>query len=263
MISLIIPTYRNPEFLDICLRSALEGQDNTNEIIVVVDGFVKESKHILEKYKDTINVLPLENNQGMQMALNLGVYNAKNKKICIINDDNVLSKGWDTVIEQTILINTVLTINQIEPDGPGMFNFPAKDLGRTPSTFDYEGFLKYEKSISEVKTTNDGGIFPFAMRKIDYMIVGGFDTLYKSPFICDWDFFLKLDLKGMTFIRTHQAHFYHFGSSATKNGKESTAFKATEGPAAETYIYKWGTPPTRYKNNSHRPIGQEIKGITF
>jgi len=49
MISLIIPTYRNPEFLDICLRSALEGQDNKNEIIVIVDGFVEESKHILNR----------------------------------------------------------------------------------------------------------------------------------------------------------------------------------------------------------------------
>ena len=263
MISVIIPTYKEPEVLDVCLRSVIEGQKYHNQIIVVVDGFVEESKHILNKYKDSINVLPLADNQGMQMALNLGVYNAKNRKLCIINDDNVLSKGWDTVIEQNLFINTVLTINQIEPTGPGIFNFPVKDFGRTPNTFDYEEYLKYEKQISELKTTIDGGIFPFAMWKVDYMIVGGFDTLYKSPFICDWDFFLKLDLKGTTFSRTHQAHFYHFGSSATKNGKEGIAFKATEGPAAQTYIYKWGIPPTLYEYNSHRPFGQEIKGITF
>ena len=39
MISLIIPTYRNPDYLDICLKSATEQQDNDNEIIVVIDGF--------------------------------------------------------------------------------------------------------------------------------------------------------------------------------------------------------------------------------
>ena len=36
MISLIIPTYRNPDYLDICLKSATEQQDNENEIIVVI-----------------------------------------------------------------------------------------------------------------------------------------------------------------------------------------------------------------------------------
>ena len=52
MISLIIPTYRNPKYLDICLKSAVEGQINPkgkNEIIVVVDGFVEESKDVLKK----------------------------------------------------------------------------------------------------------------------------------------------------------------------------------------------------------------------
>ena len=38
MISLIIPTYKNPEVLELCLRSAIEGQEQDNEILVVVDG---------------------------------------------------------------------------------------------------------------------------------------------------------------------------------------------------------------------------------
>ena len=59
MISLIIPTYRNPEYLDICLRSAVGGRvvDST-EILVVVDGYVEESQSILDKYKGKIKVLP-------------------------------------------------------------------------------------------------------------------------------------------------------------------------------------------------------------
>lgn len=262
MISLIIPTYRNPKYLDICLRSAIEGQDQKNEIIVVVDGYVDESQEILNKYKDSISVLPLEQNQGMQMALNLGVYNASNAKICIINDDNVLCKGWDTLIDENLFPMQVLTINQIEPTGPGIFNFPVKDFGSVDE-FDYEGYLKYNEEISSDKFTEDGGIFPFAMFKTDYMMVGGFDTLYQSPFICDWDFFLKLDLAGRRFKRTHKGHFYHFGSTATKNGKEGLKFKATEAPAAQTYIYKWGIQPQLFKNNSHRPHGETVKGIAY
>lgn len=262
MVSLIIPTYRNPKYLDICLKSALEGQDNENEIIVVVDGYVDESQEILDKYSDRISVLPLEQNQGMQMATNLGVYNAKNTKICIINDDNVVCRGWDTLIEEELKKGEVLTINQIEPTGPGIFNFPVKDFGLVDD-FDYEGYLKYNEEISSDKFTEDGGIFPFAMFKTDYMMVGGFDTLYQSPFICDWDFFLKLDLAGRKFKRTHKGHFYHFGSVTTKHGVDGKKIKASEGPAAQTYIYKWGMPPQLFKNNSHRPGGKTIKGIQF
>ena len=265
MISLIIPTYRNPKYLDICLKSAVEGQINPkgkNEIIVVVDGFVDESKDVLKKYKGKIQVLPLEGNLGMQMALNLGVMNATNERIMIINDDNVLCVGWDSIWAD-MSEGQVITINQIEPTGPGIFNFHVKDLGKTPDEFNYDDFVLYETGISGNEVSDDGGIFPFVMFKKNYMMVGGFDTMYQSPFICDWDFFLKLELAGCTFTRTHSQHFYHFGSTATKNGKEGEAFKATEAPAAETYIYKWGTPPGIYENNSHVPKGKLIKGIQF
>ena len=65
MVSLIIPSYRNPECLDICLRSAFEGQANDNEILAVVDGFYEESLKVLEKYPK-VQVLPFEENKGMQ-----------------------------------------------------------------------------------------------------------------------------------------------------------------------------------------------------
>ncbi len=263
MVSLIIPTYRNPNYLNICLKSAIENQVNQNEIIVAVDGYIEESQHVLDKYKQYIQVLDLGVNQGMQMALNLAVMNANNECIVIINDDNVLCKDWDTVIGDQIKPGFVFTVNQIEPTGPGIFNFPVKDLGKTPKEFKYEEFLEYEQTIRKNQLTLDGGIFPFVISKKDYMIVGGFDTLYDSPFICDWDFFLKLDLNGIQFYRMNHIHFYHFGSAATKNGKEGDKFKQTESPAAQTFIYKWGINPQLFENNSHRPKGQNIKGINF
>lgn len=262
-LSLVIPTYRNPQHLDLCLRSAIENQTYKNEIIVAVDGYFEESAEVLKKYAYDIVVLDLETNRGMQTALNIAVMNASCDCIVIINDDNVLCKDWDTAILEQYQPGFVFTVNQIEPTGPGIFNFPVKDLGRHPSEFDYEAFIAYEQTIRDRKLTLDGGIFPFVISKKDYMIVGGFDTLYQSPFICDWDFFLKLDLNGIQFYRMNHLHFYHFGSAATKNGKEGEMFKATEHPAAQTFYYKWGMAPQLFENNSHRPKGQIIKGIQY
>ena len=263
MISLIIPTYRNPEYLDICLKSAIENQVTKNEIIVAVDGFIEESQHILDKYKNDIQVLDLGENQGMQTALNLAVYNATNEFLIIINDDNVLSKDWDKLILDKAQDGFVYTINQIEPTGPGIFNFPVKDLGKHPRDFKYEEFLQYELTLRKDNLTLDGGIFPFVISKKDYMVVGGFDTMYQSPFICDWDFFLKLDLNGIQFYRINNLHFYHFGSAATKNGREGDKFKQTEYHAAQMFMYKWGISPQLFENNSHRPKNNTIKGINF
>ena len=62
MISVIIPTYKEPEVLDLCLRSAIEGQVHTNQIIVVVDGFYELNKEVLKKYASNISILNLEDN---------------------------------------------------------------------------------------------------------------------------------------------------------------------------------------------------------
>ena len=65
-------------------------------------------------------------------------------------------------------------------------------------------------------------------------------------------------------IRPHAGHFYHFGSTATKNGKEGDRFKASEGPAAEIFMYKWGIPPRIYDNLSHNPKDNKVvKGIKY
>ncbi len=82
MISVIIPTYKEPEYLDLCLRSAFEGQDNENEIIVVVDGFYELNKPILDKYPK-VKVLNLDSNKGLSVATNWGVYNATNDYVLI------------------------------------------------------------------------------------------------------------------------------------------------------------------------------------
>lgn len=268
MISVVIPTYKNPKCLEWCLESAIEhayGEDF--EIIVVVDGFIEESQEVLDEYAKNINVLDLGQNFGMQHALNMGVYNASGDTILIVNDDNVFPLKWDHIIDGWgILVDpgTVVTPNQIEPSGPSIFNFKIKDFGN-PDDFRLNEYADWERGNRTGEWTLDGGIFPFVMSKRDYMMVGGFDTMYQSPFICDWDFFLKLELAGCTFRRTDGLAFYHFGSVATKNRTdgEEVRFKQSEQYAFAQFEYKWGFPAFRGKDNTHMPRGKTIRGITF
>ena len=92
MISIIIPSYKNAKCLDICLNSIIHNQKYNNEIIVVIDGFVQQYSELKNKYNKEVKFFDFEENQGMPQALNIGVYNATNQYILIINDDNVLCK---------------------------------------------------------------------------------------------------------------------------------------------------------------------------
>lgn len=278
MISTIIPSYRNPEYLDLCLRSATENKVNDEtEIIVVLDGFGEESKHVVEKY-DGVGVINLPENMGMQYALNVGVMNATNPFVFIGNDDNVYPTKWDRRIQQGIEYfrhseKYVLTFNQVEPES-GIFDFVTRDFGRTAESFQYEEWLESEILLRvppQERFTPNGRIFPFTISKKWYQAVGGFDTFYKSPFWCDVDFFTKLEItKQIEFHRYHGCHFYHFGSAATKNRGDAEAqlFKETEGPAAQTFQYKWGFVPNivdnaRHRGNQKTPTDEIIKGIQF
>jgi glycosyltransferase involved in cell wall biosynthesis len=241
MISVIIPTYKEPEVLDLCLRSIIEGQTNKNQIIVIVDGFYDLNKEVLEKYKDNIDVLDLEENQGICRATNLGVYNAIHDLILIVNDDNVFPKNWDVNLEKMWVPNRVLTPNQIEPI-PSMFHqFHIKDLGRDPNTFDLEAFWKYETELSSNKFDAAGSTPPFLMSKIDYMRIGGWDESYPGAWVVDWEFFMKCEMNRMKMIRTYNCHFYHFVSLGTKTPERIAESQIKEQACHEYFQYKWGT----------------------
>jgi len=240
MISVIIPTYKEPEVLDLCLRSAIEGQANTNEIIVVVDGYYDINKEVLEKYKHSIEILDLEENVGLAGATNLGVYNATNDLILVVNDDNVFPYHWDLELKQVYKPGCVLSPNQIEPY-PSMFRqFVIKDLGRDPVAFDLKAYWEFEKQERDSTLEETGSTLPFLISKTDYLRVGGWDESYPGGWVVDWEFFMKCEMNGLKMLRTYSTNFYHFVSVGTKSPERVAEARIKEQACHEYFRYKWG-----------------------
>ena len=236
-ISVIIPTYKEPDVLDLCLQSCIEGQQNKNQIIVVVDGFYDVNKDVLEKWSKYIDVLTLEENAGLCRGTNLGVYNAQYNKILIVNDDNVFPENWDVNLLNNWVEGVVISPNQIEPYKSIFKQFDIKDLGTDPKTFDLKQFWDYEKEVSEDKTDETGSTLPIFMNKFDYLRLGGWDENYEAGMVAEWDFFLKCTLSGLKMIRVYNCHFYHFASVSTNGTKRQQA----EEKGYEYAKYKWGS----------------------
>lgn len=242
MISVIIPTYKSPEALDLCLRSAVEGQVNNNQIIVVVDGFYDLNKEVLDKWKDYIEILNLQENVGLCRGTNLGVYNATSDKVLIVNDDNVFPSEWDVALLKDYEPNSVMSPNQIEPT-PSMFKqFHIRDCGRDPKSFNLEGFWDYEEPLRGYPVDDTGSTLPIFMSKLDYLKVGGWDENYDLGVVADWDFFLKCQLSGLRMIRSYSCHFYHFVSLSTNDTQEKAVRRQQAEREGHEYArYKWGT----------------------
>lgn len=241
-LSVIIPTYKYPEALDLCIESLVRGQSHKNQLIVVVDGFYELNKHVLEKWKDHIDVLNFEENIGLCRGTNMGVYNASYDLVLVINDDNVMPQNWDVNLLKSYTPGSVLTPNQIEPSHSMFRQFVIKDFGRVPKDFKLEEFLKYENSISRDYIEESGGTLPFMMSKMDYLKIGGWDENYPLGLTADWEFFLKCQMVGLKMVRTYNTHFYHFGSLTTrKNPEESNKRDQLQVRASEYFKYKWGS----------------------
>ena len=246
MISVIIPTYKEPDVLDVCLNSIFKGQVEQNEIIVVVDGFYELNKPVLDKYPE-VKVIHFSENKGATMATNWGVYNSSNDFILVANDDNVFPDKWDERLKPYCKKGEVITINQIEPK-PSMFRqFHIHDLGKNTEEFDLYKFWEYEKTLFQ-DSDQTGCTLPFAMYKYDYLAVGGWDIMYPSPHVVDWDFFLKCEYFGMEMLRLYK-HFYHFASVSTRKTPEQSAESTRKEKLAHKFFHnKWDTPA------EHNPI---------
>jgi glycosyltransferase involved in cell wall biosynthesis len=263
-ISVIIPTYKEPEHLELCLTSLFEGAENTNfEVIVVVDGTLDINKHVISKFVHTpnLNYVAFEENRGLSMATNYGVYSANQDYILVVNDDNVFPRSWDAKLEGYCEIykdRFVISPNQIEPN-PSMFKqFVIKDFGHDPSSFDFQGFKNFEEDLvigidHDRRFDFSGSTLPFMMKKTDFLALGGWDELYPSPHVVDWDFFLKCEYFNFAMMRIYDVHFYHFAGAATrKTVEDALVSQEKEHLAHQFFAKKWKHPAHHNPENNSK-----------
>lgn len=253
MISVIMPTYKNPEVLDLSLKSAIEGQERVNEILVIVDGTYDINKNVLEKYSRYINPIIFKINQGMCKAQNIGVSKAKHSNILIVNDDNLFPQQWDIILSSFDITESVISPNQIEPSNSIFRGYHIKDLGRNPENFDLENYWNYEQTIRKNLVEDTGRSYPIYIDKYNYLQCGGFDIEYPtlSGTVADCDFFLKCELRGLKMLRIYHCMFYHFVSTTRKTTEDIIKSQDIENKCKTFFKNKWGKfPQFNFENNS-------------
>ncbi|WP_436347785.1 glycosyltransferase family 2 protein [Natronorubrum sp. FCH18a] len=122
LVSVIIPTYDRPSFIDGAVETALAQTHDEIEVVIVCDPPVEETRGVLEQYDDD-RVRPFYNDErlGIAASRNLAVERARGEHICILDDDD----RWDpekvekqlAVMDANPNCGVVYTGGLVEQDG--------------------------------------------------------------------------------------------------------------------------------------------------
>ena len=100
MFSILIPTYKNFEYLKICIKSLKKNSIYNNQIIVHINTEDKEVEKFLNDHKITYTKSVY--NFGMPKSLNTASMLAIQKYIVISHDDFYYCPNWDEYLMNAI-----------------------------------------------------------------------------------------------------------------------------------------------------------------
>ena len=110
LISFIIPNYNGANYLEACLLSVLGQIPNSCEVILVDDGSTDSSVSIIEdlfpnEIQRGILKLIKQKNQGVSIARNSGIENARGNYIAFIDSDDVLMPNFWKSVQRLLHLN--------------------------------------------------------------------------------------------------------------------------------------------------------------
>lgn len=94
--SVVMPVYAKdkPEWFEQALDSILSQTLVSDDIVVIADGPLNEGlEESLNKYKYTVSVVRIKQNQGLSNALNVGISKAKHDLIARMDSDDIALRG--------------------------------------------------------------------------------------------------------------------------------------------------------------------------
>ena len=240
MISIIIPTYNNLKYLELCIKSLSKNSNFNHEIILHINDGSDGTTDFVKKNNFKYSSSPY--NIGLCSSINQASKLATFDYILYSHDDMYFCPEWDK-----ILINEVQSINHnkfylsatmIEPNsGHIVYNF-----GETIDEFKEDDLLKKYKELNFYD--HQGTHFaPHLVAKSMWDKVGGFSEEFNPGIASDPDFNMKLWKEGVRIFKgLNDFKVYHFGSITTR---KKINFIQNRGD--KTFLKKWGITTKFFK----------------
>lgn len=239
--SILIPTWNNLNYAQLCVQSIRECSFYNPQIILIINEGIDGTLEWVKETKD-LDYIHAHENIGICYGLNEGRKLVRSPYLLYMNDDMVVSPDWDKALLDHIQSNpkSFVSASLVEPRENTNPNYVAsiKNFGEDVSSMDLPKW--YKASVGLIKADWSGASWPPSIVSIElWDKVGGYSLGYSPGMYSDPDFSMKLWNLGIRdFKGCGNSLVYHFGSKSTKRVKQnkgSILFFKTWGISARTF----------------------------
>ena len=232
--SILIPTWNNLAYLQLCIRSIRENSFFKHQLIVHVNEGTDGTKEWIMQ-QDDIDFTISDKNIGVCYALNISSTLAHTNYILYMNDDMYACKDWDKFLWDEIdkigHKYFFISATAIEPKAQSICSI-EKNYGTDVHSFDEEKLLNEFESLP-FNDWNGSTWPPNVLHKDVWNLVGGYSTEFSPGMYSDPDFSMKLWQAGIRIFKgISKSRVYHFGFASTKRIKKNKGYYQ--------FIAKWG-----------------------
>ena len=233
--SVVIPTWKNLQYLDLMYKGLVANSAVSHEIII----FFNEFDESCENWACGKNILfsGSAKNTGVCTAVNRAAKMATTDFVCYMNDDMYPLPGWDTALYgySGLADKLWLSGTAIEPGNSTPCYIGNTNYGGSPSDFEEERLLGEYRTLfrpyNVVSTWT-----PVLLSREDWEAIGGFDEEFFPGFGSDPDLAMKMYKHGCR-------HFIGVGNSLVYHFSKGTTTRFSDSPAMDPQQYfrsKWG-----------------------
>lgn len=250
MISIIIPSFNNKDYLALCIESLEKNSHFKNEILVHVNEGIDGTIDLLKK--KNIFFTHSNNNVGLCSACNIVSKNSTFDYILYSHDDMYFLPDWDLVLMNKVkeLKTNKFYLSSImingDPKLNGHLNFNAGDK---IENFNEKFLLDNYKNLNHADFQGSTWA-PHLIHKELWNRVGGFSEEFSPGAGSDPDLNMKLWNQGVRIFQClGKSKVYHFGSITIRK-KQDKIFKKNQGSLAnKIFLLKWGISIKTFKKH--------------
>ena len=252
--SVVIPSWNNLPYLQLCLKSLRANSSFRHQIIVTVNEGTDGTLAWVQSQSD-IDYVYSPKNLGICYGLNIARTLVKSRYLVYINDDMYMLPHWDIDIDREIKQighdSFLLSCTMIEPHFTNNPCVIVKNFGDSYHTFDEAGLLADYQSLHQGDW--NGSTWPPQILPVDlWDLVGGLSVEYSPGLSSEIDFAMKLWQAGVrAFKGVGSSKVYHFGSKTTQRFRKDQS--------TEIFLRKWGILP-RFFVEAYLRRGTPING---
>ena len=232
---IIIPVWSHLNYTKDCIESILKNTDTDYRLIIIDNASDDDTARYLEslKFRKRLQISLIRNdkNLGFVKAVNQGMNLSKAPRICILNNDTLVTKSW---------LKTMIDISNADKD-IGIVNPSSNNLGQRPAKGEPVELYAEKIKNQAGKFIEVGAAIGFCMLIKREVIerIGLFDEIYGMGNFEDTDFSRRAIKEGYRCVRACGAYVYHRESSSFNSLKTfEEDFKRNK----EIYEFRWGRP---------------------